>query len=306
MPHNNAAVLEITPELEELERGALLVLATADDLESGMADVVESIHRQSAAERIEWWAATDDGGLQLAAAGGRRVGERRCVPIRGAGTFVLHGSDPELDDVLRALTPVIRRRTAERRLTRTAVQLAQRNEALEDYAALVAHELKTPLLAALYADDPSRPVEEALSLVDALLEAAQAEPVQSTFSPAEEPLRQAVHDLGAELEVTSDLATALPLTAAALRVLLRNLLSNAVAAGARHVHVSAVRSARSWKLLVDDDGVGLADPDGYASGSGLGLSLCRRIASRFGGVLELAPLLSGGTRAALEFAESSR
>jgi signal transduction histidine kinase len=89
-------------------------------------------------------------------------------------------------------------------------------------------------------------------------------------------------------------------------VILRNLLSNAVKAGARHVHVTAVQSSRSSCLLVDDDGVGLAESDRYDAGSGLGLSLCRRIAARFGGVLELTPRPSGGTRATLEFPERSR
>jgi signal transduction histidine kinase len=89
-------------------------------------------------------------------------------------------------------------------------------------------------------------------------------------------------------------------------VILRNLLSNAVAAGAHHVHVTTAESSRSSRLLVDDDGVGLADVDHYARGSGLGLSLSRRIAGRFGGVLELAPRPSGGTRALLEFTEALR
>jgi signal transduction histidine kinase len=84
-------------------------------------------------------------------------------------------------------------------------------------------------------------------------------------------------------------------------VILRNLLSNAVSAGARHVHVAAAES----QLLVDDDGVGLADVGGYANGSGLGLSLSRRIAGRFGGAIELAPGPSGGTRATLEFAAAA-
>jgi signal transduction histidine kinase len=187
-----------------------------------------------------------------------------------------------------------------------ASRLARRNEALEDFAALVAHELKTPLHAALVADDPMRLVEDALDLVDSLLEAAQNEPAERTFTSVAEGLDQAVDDVGAEIEVTADLSTALPLPAASLRIILRNLLSNAVAAGARHVHVTAVRSTRSWRLLVDDDGVGLAEVDEYASGSGLGLSLCRRIAARFGGGLELSPRPGGGTRATLEFAGAPR
>jgi signal transduction histidine kinase len=179
------------------------------------------------------------------------------------------------------------------------MQLARRNEVLEDFAALVAHELKTPLQAALFADDPSTLVEEALDLVDELLEAAQDTPFERVFASVAECL----DEIATQVEVSSDLTTTLPLPPGPLRVILRNLLSNAAAAGAGHVHVSAGRSARSWRLVVDDDGVGLAAAPHYAAGSGLGLSLCRRIAARFGGVLELAPRPSGGTRATLELAE---
>jgi signal transduction histidine kinase len=106
--------------------------------------------------------------------------------------------------------------------------------------------------------------------------------------------------------ITGDLATTLPLPPEPLRVILRNLLSNAVAAGAHRVHVTAERSSCSFRLLFDDDGAGLVDVDRYATGSGLGLTLCRRIAGRFGGRLELAPHPSGGTRAKLEFVEAPR
>ena len=185
-------------------------------------------------------------------------------------------------------------------------QLARQNEALEDFAALVAHELKTPLLAALVADDPSGPVKEALDLVDELLEAAQDTSSERPFASVADGLDQVLRELGVEVEVTSDLTTTLPLLPGPLRVILRNLLANAAAAGARHVHVSAGRSARSWRLVVDDDGVGLEGAEQYVAGSGLGLSLCRRIAARFGGVLALAALPSGGTRATLELAEARR
>jgi signal transduction histidine kinase len=291
-------------ERQSLERDIVLELATADDVASGMAHVVERIRRDSGAAGIQWWAMGDDGALELAAATGTALGASESLPLGGAGVLVLHdGSlEPEFESALMSVTPILRRRAAEERLARTTIQLARRNEALEDFAALVAHELKTPLQAALVADDPSRPVEDALHVVDALLEAAQSDG-DRTFASAAESLDQAVEDLGAEVEITADLTTTLPLPAEPLRVILRNLISNAVSAGAQHVHVVAARSPRSWRLFVDDDGVGLGDVDGYAGGSGLGLSLSRRIAGRFGGVLGLAPRPSGGTRATLEFAE---
>jgi signal transduction histidine kinase len=65
-----------------------------------------------------------------------------------------------------------------------------------------------------------------------------------------------------------------------------------------------VHSSFSWRLVVDDDGVGLAAIDRYDAGSGLGLALCRRIAARFGGALELAARPFGGTRATLTFTEA--
>jgi signal transduction histidine kinase len=294
-------------ERDSLEHDLVLTLATADDVASGMDGVVERIRRDSGAARVEWWADGDDGALELVVAAGTRGSRHHELQLEHAGVFVLHGGrlDPQIESALMSLKPILRRRTAEERLARTTIQLAQRNEALEDFAALVAHELKTPLQAALVADDPSAPVEEALGLVDALLEAARSEPAEPMFASVAACLDEAVEDLRAGVEVTADTETTMPLPPGPLRVILRNLLSNAVAAGARHVHVAAVPSLRSWRLLVDDDGVGLAETDRYAAGSGLGLSLCRRIAARFGGVLELDPGPSGGTRATLEFAKAA-
>ena len=306
---SNVIQLPVRHDYDErvsLEYDIVLALATADDLASAMFRVVESVHHSSGATRVEWWATGDDGALQLGAAIGIARGTRHDLQLGRAGAFVLHGGsvEPEIASALMAAAPIIRRRAAEERLARTAIDLARRNEALEDFAALVAHELKTPLQAGLLADDPSRHLEDALDLVDALLEAARSEPSERVFVSAEKCLDQAVEDLGAEVEVTTDLQATLPLPHGPLRVLLRNLLSNAVAAGAHHVHVAAVQSSRSWRLSVDDDGVGLAEVDRYAAGSGLGLSLSRRIAGRFGGALELAARPSGGTRATLTFPEA--
>jgi signal transduction histidine kinase len=286
----------------------VFALATADDLASAIVQVAEWLGRHSGISRVELWGSGDDGEPELVAAAGSPRAMRHNVPLGPAGVLVLHGArpDPKVKSALQSLTPILRRRAAEERLTRTAMQLARRNEALEDFAALVAHELKTPLQAALVADDPSGPVEDALELVEAVLQASRNEPRERSWASVAECLDQVVEDLRAELAITTNLATTVPIPPEPLRVILRNLLSNAVAAGAHHVHVTAERSSCSFRLLVDDDGAGLVDVDRYASGSGLGLTLCRRIAGRFGGRLDLAPHPSGGTRAKLELVEASR
>jgi len=184
------------------------------------------------------------------------------------------------------------------RLATFASELARRNEALEDFAALVAHELKNPLLAALAADDPAREIEKALELVDGLLDNARG--AGAPTASAAEILEQTVRDLGADdVTITSDLEVMLPLPPASLQVILRNLLANAVAAGAHRIHVSALHSPSSWQVVVEDDGAGL-DAGSYAKGSGIGFGLSCRIAERFGGGLELAPRRLGGTCATLE------
>src|SRR5271154_2296253 len=50
-------------------------------------------------------------------------------------------------------------------LARSVMKLARRNDALEEFAALVAHEVKAPLQAALATDDPVVFVRQALDLV---------------------------------------------------------------------------------------------------------------------------------------------
>jgi signal transduction histidine kinase len=286
----------------------VLALATAGDLACAMAHLADWLGRASGVSRVEWWRNDEDDAPELVAAAGSPRARRHDLPLGPAGVFVLHGGrlDAQAKAALLSLGPILRRHAAEERLTRTAMQLARRNEALEDFAALVAHELKAPLHAALVADDPAAHVGDALKLVDGLLQAAQKEPSERTFASAAEALNQVVGDIRSEVVITADLATALPLPPEPLRVLLRNLLANAAAAGAHRVHVTAERSSGSFRLLVDDDGAGLVDVDRYAAGNGLGLSLCARIASRFGGQLQLAPHASGGTRATLEFFQAPR
>ena len=86
---------------------------------------------------------------------------------------------------------------------------------------------------------------------------------------------------------------------AALRLVLRNLLGNAVAAGARRIHIWARTLGDRTMLVVDNDGARLGATESYATGTQLGLALCRRLVARCGGELELRPRAVRGTRALL-------
>ena len=245
----------------------IVEFAAAGDVRSGMARVVAMLRGGGGAGRVEWWSPADNSSsLRLEVADGHGRGRRVAVPAGPAGVVVVVGGDtgPELSAAVRRLAPVLRRRWTEERLAQQAVQLARHNQALGDFAALVAHELKTPLELARRQHDPSVGVERALELVDLLLEAAWAESASQGRASAADCLDEAMRDLG------------------------------------------PVASAGFWSLTFDDDGVGVAEAKGYVEGSRLGLSLCRRLAGRFGGALELAPRAVGGTRASVVVDRSRR
>jgi len=194
----------------------------------------------------------------------------------------------------------VSRSDAVEQMADATMRLARRTEALEDFAALVAHELKSPLEAALLADEPRRWIESALDLVESLLQAATDSP-GDTWASLPECLTEAaccLHPL--QLTIAADEGGRFPLAPDCLSVILRNLLANAVAARSQQVHVFTKHRGVQWRLIVEDDGVGLDPPnDDYKHGTGIGLELCRRIAERNGGWLDLVPDTRGGTRAIL-------
>lgn len=289
----------------------IVAFATAGDVSTGMAEVVTILREESRAARVEWWAPRADvNGLELRTADGRRGGTRDEFPLGSAGALVVTGlrSGSGIEAVLDRLAPILRRRVAGEKLVEQTALLARRNEALDDFAALLAHELKGPLQAALFARPDPVELERALALIDAILEAARSEGSVS-WAESQPVIRAALSDLGA---VSATIDTALPprfpLPATLLRIVLRNLIANALAAGARNIRVAGSSSRSGWQLAIDDDGVGLerASAGRYAHGSGVALALCRRIADRFGGAIELRPLPAGGTRASLLLQEADR
>jgi signal transduction histidine kinase len=265
----------------------------------GMAAVAETIVFPVERRRNEI-ALSDRAIAEFAAADSVESGLERVGSLLGAhvswsdetGTLVVSGGrwTPAVTAVVNRLAPIVRRRTTDEQLAFQVGRLARRNEALEDFAWLVAHELKAPLYAGQ--------VEDALDLVDALLAAARAESAVEAYSSPADSLEGALRDLDASAaEISADLPEQFPLPESSLRVLLKNLVANAIAAGAHHVDIASLDSCT---LVVDDDGAGL-DGD-YASGSGVGLGLITRLVRRHGGTVELRPRPTGGTRAVVQMA----
>jgi signal transduction histidine kinase len=179
-------------------------------------------------------------------------------------------------------------------------RLARKTEALDDFAALVAHDVRSSLITALRDEDPREGLTHALELVDSILEAVRADQAGTGVAQIADCVRQAIADLrGRRPEIVESVTGEFPIPPDALRLILRNLLANAVAAGAERIHVSALARGDQRVLVIDDDGVGLASAGGYATGAQLGLSLCRRLVERCGCVLELRPRTVGGTRAVI-------
>ncbi len=192
------------------------------------------------------------------------------------------------------------RTSTEEQLAEHVGRLARKTEALDDFAGLVAHDVKSSLLDALHDEDPRQGVVRALALVDSILEAVRTDFAASGMSRVADCVQQAISDLGdIDIEIVASATGEFPVPPEALRLVLRNLLANAVAAGADQIHVSALARGDQRILVIDDDGVGVASATGYATGAQLGLRLCCRLVERCGGMLELRPRAVRGTRAVI-------
>jgi signal transduction histidine kinase len=192
------------------------------------------------------------------------------------------------------------RRSTEEQLVEHVARLARKTEALDDFAGLVAHDLKSSLLAALRGEDPRQGLTRALELVDSILEVVRADQGCTGVAQLQDSAHRAIADLGdVDVEIVVSISGEFPMPSQALRLVLRNLLANAIAAGAGRINVSALARDDQRILVVDDDGVGLAATNRYATGAQLGLRLCRRLVERYGGVLELRPRAVRGTRAVI-------
>ncbi len=178
--------------------------------------------------------------------------------------------------------------------------------------------------AILGCDRAARLIEQLLTLarVDTL-DSAVAEPCSLRSIAAEEiaALAPAALKKGVRLELLAGNEVAVLGNPALLRVLLRNLLDNSVkhTLPGTSVQVSIADDSGEICLSVSDDGPGIPEqerekvserfyrPMGtQASGSGLGLSIVKRIAEVHGASMQMAPVSEGrGLRVTVSFKRSA-
>jgi two-component system OmpR family sensor kinase/two-component system sensor histidine kinase QseC len=212
--------------------------------------------------------------------------------------------------------------------------------AQRSFVADAAHELRSPLTALKLQldllrrapDGPSRTqalqdlaagTERLRHLVEQLLALARAEPGGAETAVADtdlaETARQATADSVAlassravDLELEAPKQVIVHADAAALRILARNLIDNAVRYAGRdgQVRVRVAAEGSQAILRVDDSGPGIPSAErervfdrfyrrdsGDATGSGLGLAIVRAIADRHGATVALDQSPLGGLRA---------
>src|ERR1700751_3061335 len=142
--------------------------------------------------------------------------------------------------------------STEEQLAQHVARLARKTEALDDFAGLVAHDVKSSLLDALCDEDPREGVTRGLELVDSILEAVRAEQGTTAVAQPAECLQRAIADLGDRCpEIVASVTGEFPIPPDALRLVLRNLLANAIAAGAEQIHVSSLARGNHFVLVVD-------------------------------------------------------
>jgi signal transduction histidine kinase len=169
------------------------------------------------------------------------------------------------------------------------------------FVSLLAHELRTRLKVTEWAlccsgeaglGTARENTRNAQELVETLLELARGQAGEPADAGA--ALCRVLHDLRAdlerlEIEIVAGALPRLPLPQALLETVLRNLLSNAIEAGASRVEVYA---RPDGTICVRDDGPGVPPEQatrifgacsGKLGGAGLGLTLCREILRRRGG-----------------------
>jgi two-component system, OmpR family, phosphate regulon sensor histidine kinase PhoR len=206
--------------------------------------------------------------------------------------------------------------------------LAAYEELRAGFTAAVSHELRTPLArissllesASLPDSDPLELIEQARGeveqineLIGEVLFLSELETGREVVALGSTPVRPVLDEVVArlsdraargavEIHVHADPELELPLRRRMLRVVVENLVENAIryAGDGAHVDLTAERRARGILLRVADDGAGVADEDllrlferfyradraRASRGTGLGLAIVKHVVTSAGGAVE--------------------
>jgi PAS domain S-box-containing protein len=236
------------------------------------------------------------------------------------------------------LEELVATRTAELEHSYRKLRHAERLASIGTFAAGIAHQINNPvggiLLAAQYAataqDDPAA-IDGALEdivadtrrcgqIVRNLLRFAQEDTTDKVprdlngfVRACATYLARRIEEAGAELELGLD--PGLPpvsLNETAMGEVLSNLLQNSLEAGAKHIALRTRAGQASARLVVEDDGRGVAPEDKHhvfdpffsrrqgRGGTGLGLSIGHGIVADHGGTIELESEPGHGTTVTIE------
>lgn len=204
---------------------------------------------------------------------------------------------------------------------RSRLNHVERDQAVWVVAASTLHELKNPLHAlGLLVDelegmDPKevpeqvarirKTMDRALLPLDALRSLTRRDaarggqkPIGATTAEIVESLRPLARDAGVELRLEGDRAATRAIDPELVRIIVDNLVANALEGESRAVEVRILQSATHVTLRVSDDGPGLSEErratlfeplrTDKSQGLGLGLPIARALARTLGGDLVVA------------------
>ena len=250
----------------------------------------------------------------------------------------LRDDDGRLTGFAKVTRDLTERKHAADELHRALEELRHANAELDRFASVAAHDMTDPLRTIsgfaevlVHADDLKEEDarEYAQHILDSslrltgmlrgLLTYARAGRPPGTAEPVGLPTvtDQVLRDLAAAVSERGTTVTrAVPDDACVaaevhdVRLLLQNLVSNALKFAEREVTIAAERHDGGWRVTVADDGPGIAEEDREAifaafrrgggradrGGYGLGLAIAQRLAERHGGRLGLDVPAGGGSR----------
>lgn len=227
------------------------------------------------------------------------------------------------DLLSRALCYSIERKKLDLEMQRYADELERSNRELDQFARIVAHDLKSPLAVVqmdlrqldekLGGDTESakivqaavQSVETMSELVDNLLQLSRVrhEPQQFSQVDCEEVVNDVLTMLRGQIEaagarVTRDILPTVTGDETRLMQVFQNLVSNAIRYGRENpeIHISAEFLDSEWIFSVEDNGIGIPEDacerifemfercnPEKADGTGIGLAICRRVVAAHGG-----------------------